>query len=217
MNLRTLRRAISAAAAVLALATVAGCGASSSTEAPSNSTSGLVNGMYGNILDKPLVKPAMTLTDTAGQPYNMAAQTAGRVALLYFGYTHCPDICPTTMADIAVALQQVAVLQSKVDVVFVTTDPYRDTPAVIKAWLAHYNANFIGLTGSEDTIYNAAGSLHILMDKPKPNQTGDYTVSHAAEVVAFSPDGQGRVAYTAGTSSQDYAHDLIQIADNKVK
>ena len=79
-------------------------------------------------LDRPFAKPHLVLTDTHGKPFDLVKQTAGRPTLLYFGYTHCPDVCPTTMSDIAVARRKLpAAERDKLQVVFVTTDPTRDT------------------------------------------------------------------------------------------
>ena len=116
---RVLAPLAGVAAIALIVAALAGCGGSATG-------SGLPNpmGVQGTLQEPPTPKPDFTLTDTAGRPYNLAAQTAGDVTLLYFGYTHCPDVCPTTMADLALGLNKVsAAVRSHVKVVFVTTDP----------------------------------------------------------------------------------------------
>lgn len=167
-------------------------------------------------LAQPVAKPALRLTDTNGRPFDLRARTAGVVTLLYFGYTHCPDVCPTTMADIAQALRQVAVLRGKVDVVFVTTDPTRDTAPVIKSWLGHFDPTFIGLTGDQSAIYRAAAGVGVPLVAPKPKAGADYPVSHGAQVLAFGTDGRARLVFTAATSATDYAHDLVLLADGEV-
>ena len=94
-------------------------------------------------------KPTVSLEDTAGDPYNIASATSGELTLVYFGYTHCPDLCPLNMETAATALQRLPRSErSHVKVVFVTTDPNRDTPSVIRIWLDHFDPTFIGLTGS---------------------------------------------------------------------
>jgi protein SCO1/2 len=160
-------------------------------------------------------KPQLTLTDTDGQPYDLTARTEGRTTLLYFGYTHCPDVCPTTMADIAIALKSLAVVASRVTVVFVTTDPARDTPPVIKAWLAHFDSSFVGLTGSEKTIYAAADSLGVPLQPPMTESDGSITVNHGAQVIAFGPDNKAHAVFTAGAGSDGYIHDLPLIVENR--
>jgi protein SCO1/2 len=96
-------------------------------------------GWHGAVLIQPLAKPSFTLTDTAGQPYDFRAQTAGKTTLLFFGYTHCPDICPMHMANIATAMDRTGLSAEQVAVVFVTTDPARDTPERLRTWLGHFN------------------------------------------------------------------------------
>ena len=106
-------------------------------------------GWAGTLLGQPLDKPEFTLTDTSGNPYDFRQQTRGYVTLLYFGYTSCPDVCPLHMANLAAVLQEVSgEVNSKIKVVFVTTDPNRDTPQVIRKWLDNFDVTFIGLTGT---------------------------------------------------------------------
>ena len=112
-------------------------------------------GTYAGIdLEPPYQRPSFTLTDTSGAAYDFATATKGRPTLLFFGYTNCPDVCPTTFADIAVALRKLdPSVASQIQVVFVTTDPARDTPQVIREWLDRFDADlptpFVGLTGDQ--------------------------------------------------------------------
>ncbi len=102
----------------------------------------------GNIIS-PVAKPSGTLTADDGKPYDIRAKTKGVVTLLYFGYTHCPDLCPLTMSNTAVAIRELPKAdQSKVRVLFVSVDPYRDTLARLRSWLGNYNPAFIGLRGT---------------------------------------------------------------------
>src|SRR5215468_3726367 len=107
----------------------------------------------GGLVTPPLSKPRFTLTDTAGAPFEFWKKTLGHVTLLFFGYTRCPSECPLHMANIATGLQTMpGGLAGQVKVVFVTTDPARDSPPVLRAWLDHFDERFIGLTGSEAEI-----------------------------------------------------------------
>jgi cytochrome oxidase Cu insertion factor (SCO1/SenC/PrrC family) len=135
------------AAAVFGLAAVlAGCGASSAAAGPS-STSATRGSWTGAVLVTPLRTEFMLTSDT-GEPYDFTARTAGKVTLLYFGYTNCPDVCPLNMATTAKALLTLSPDQrSHVVVIFVTTDPARDTPQRLRTWLAQFDPAFIGLTG----------------------------------------------------------------------
>ena len=210
---RLTRRAL-CAAAVLALAggTLAAC---ASAPATNSASSGLIidstssSLFHGIQLGKPYTEPDLTLTDADGASFNLVKGTAGKLTLLYFGYTHCPDVCPTTMATIASALRELPAAQaSQVQVVFVSTDPTRDTPAVLKAWLGQYNPAFIGLTGSFAVIQKAAASLGIDIEAPVKQADGSYTVTHGAEVIAFDTQGKGYLVYTAGTTVDQFTHDI---------
>lgn len=166
-------------------------------------------GLHAATMDPPIDKPALSLTDTSGHAYDLRAKTANRLTLLYFGYTHCPDECPATMADIAVALKQLAAVRARTTVVFVTTDPARDSPAVLKKWLAHFpGVGFVGLTGPIKTIYAAAKKVGVPLEVPHRDSAGAYVVNHGTQVLAFGTDGKASAVFTAHTTSDDYAHDL---------
>ncbi|QHC26482.1 SCO family protein [Streptomyces sp. GS7] len=139
-------------------------------------------------LDSPMEKPDLTLTDTDGKPYDLLEKTKGHPTLIYFGYTNCPDVCPTTMANIAVAVKQLPQAeQSDLRVVFVTSDPERDTPAQLKKWLGGIDKDFVGLTGKFDTIQKAARSVNIGIEKPVTKKNGDVVSTHGAQVLLSSP------------------------------
>ncbi|WP_067807511.1 SCO family protein [Actinomadura formosensis] len=164
-------------------------------------------------LDRPLPKPDLTLTDDRGRTFDLVKQTAGKPVLMYFGYTHCPDVCPTTMADIANAVKKLPQAeQRKLRVVFVTTDPDRDTPKRLHRWLAAFDTRFTGLSGDFDATQKAARSLGIAVEKPRKNADGSYTVNHGAQVLAFSPaDDKVHMIYTSGTTTRQYSADLPKI------
>jgi len=146
--------------------------------------------------------PHFTLTDTAGRSFSFAARTRGRLAYLYFGYTHCPDACPATMDELLYALRrQPPSLRRRVEVVFVTVDPRRDTRRRLRTWLDHFSPSFVGLTGTESQIEHAERAAGI------PFVRGVYT-QHSSFVLPFSPDGRAHVVYTQGFKPDDYAHDL---------
>src|SRR5713101_108846 len=101
----------------------------------------------GGLVTPPLPKPTFTLTDTSGAPFDFWLETQGYVTLLFFGYTHCPDECPLHMANIAASFHKMPTeVRDQVKVVFVTTDPTRDSATVLRAWLDHFDKRFIGLT-----------------------------------------------------------------------
>ncbi|MFI6447282.1 SCO family protein [Kitasatospora sp. NPDC050543] len=168
----------------------------------------------GTVLSKHFDKPDLVLTDTSGNPYDLRKQTAGRSTLIFFGYTSCPDVCPTTMGDIGVAMAKLSPEeQQRIDVVFVSTDPERDTPKVLRTWLDSMGKSFIGLTGDLAKVKTAAKSLGIMIEDPVVNKDGTVTSTHGAQVLAFLPsDDRAHVLYLSGTEPATYEHDLPLLA-----
>lgn len=177
-------------------------------------------------------RPSFVLTDTEGERYDFAERTGGRPTLLYFGYTNCPDECPTAMADIAGALRgaepQVA---GKTRVVFVTTDPDRDSGPVLRRWLDTFDSDFVGLTGTQaevDAAQEAVGVAPAAKGGPVPTLPGrpdqhvhaegtaphthagplGYGVGHADVIFAYDTEDRLPVMYPGGTRPSDLAADL---------
>jgi protein SCO1/2 len=168
------------------------------------------HGFVGAELAEPVSKPAYQFTDSRGRAFRFDSATAEKVTLVFFGYTNCPDICPVHLANLAAVLEKMPdSVQSHVAVVFVTTDPQRDLPPVIDAWVHGFDPDFIGLTAS-DSILSASQHQMQLQGavQGKADAQGNYPVAHAAPVIAFTRDGKGRVAYPPGTRQRDWAHDL---------
>ncbi|MEU6341203.1 SCO family protein [Streptomyces sp. NPDC046977] len=217
--MRTTTRAVAAAAAVALALTLAACGGSDgpadAADAPLVSTDATQKA--ATVLDTPFDKPDMILTDTHGTKYDLVKETAGRPTLLFFGYTHCPDVCPTTMSDIAIAKSKLPKAeQAALTVVFVSTDPERDTPSRLGAWLGAMDPSFVGLTGDFATIQAGARSLGIAVEKPVKEKDGSITVTHGAEVMAYSPkDDKAHALYMSGTTSQQFAADLPKIIQGR--
>jgi protein SCO1 len=157
----------------------------------------------GVTLDNPFQKPDLTLTDDEGEEFDLVEETAGRPTLLFFGYTHCPDVCPLTMSNIAIAESRLSKeQQKKLQVVFVTTDPKRDTPERLDRWLGMHDPSFIGLTGDFDTIQAGARSVGVHIEPSYEKKNGDVVSTHGAQVLAFSPkDDKAHVLYTDGTAT----------------
>ncbi|MEX5632501.1 SCO family protein [Parafrankia sp. FMc2] len=161
------------------------------------------------MLTTPVPKPTTALTDIVGNPFDLRAATAGKVTLVFFGFTSCPDICPTTMADLAAARSLLTPAQREdLRVVFVATDPERDTPAAVRRWLGQFDASFLGVTGTWDDVAGLADQLDVPLAPPRQDPDGARVVPHGSQVTAFGPDGVARVAYQAGTTVADYAHDI---------
>ena len=173
------------------------------------------HGLRGRVLPGPLTKPDVVLTDTRGQPFDFRRETDGYLTLLFFGYTYCPDICPIHMANLAAVMRDLrpGVVQ-RIKVVFVSTDPDRDTPERLGTWLANFDRSFIGLTGDTATVNAAQRALYLPLPQIGPaDSTGGYFVGHAAAVVAFSPDNRARVVYPFGVRQADWAHDIPKLLE----
>ena len=165
-------------------------------------------------MSPPLPKPRFTLTDTSGVPFDFAAKTQGYVTLLFFGYTHCPDMCPLQMSLMAQAFKQMpASLADQFKVIFVTTDPDRDTATVMRSWLDHFDKRFIGLSGSQTAIDAAQVAASIAPAKKSAVRLdGGYEVGHAAFVFAYTKDNLAHIIYPVGVKAEDLAHDLPYLA-----
>ena len=172
------------------------------------------DGLAGPKINPPIPKPDFILTTTDGKPYDFRKETSGYVALLFFGYTHCPDVCPVHMANIAAALSTLGPeVNQSVKVVFVTTDPSRDTPQVIRTWLDKFDRRFIGLTGDSVAIFGAMKQLHLapIEREAGPNDS-TYSIGHSAFVLAFTRDNLAHVIYPFGVRQTDWARDLQLMA-----
>jgi protein SCO1 len=159
-------------------------------------------------LGAPTQKPDFTLFDTDGNEFDFRAETEGSTTLLFFGYTHCPDICPPHLAQIAQVLAMPSA-PTNVKVVFVTVDPDRDTPEVIRAFLDSFDRSFIGLTGDPDVIAEAQRQTGVpvaIIDEP--DEDGNYLIGHSGEMRAYAPNGLGYVTFPFGTRQSQFAHDL---------
>ncbi|MFI6033911.1 SCO family protein [Streptomyces sp. NPDC051315] len=210
-----MRKKTYAAAALLAAATLtlSACGSGDSGSSPVAAVSADGSQQAVTVLDQPFTKPNLVLTDTQGKPYDLRKETDGHPTLLYFGYTHCPDVCPLTMSNIAVAKKQLPTSeQDELRVVFVTTDPDRDTPAALGTWLKGIDPQVVGLTGDFTTIQTAARTLGISIEPPHKDKNGKLVSTHGTQVIAFSPktDG-GYLLYGEDATVDDYTKDLPEI------
>lgn len=168
------------------------------------------HGLIGVEMPSPLTSPELTFTDSRGRPFFLPAATAGKVTLLMVGYTHCPDVCPVHLANLAAVLKKMpSEVQSSVQVLFVTIDPARDSPPVLDAFVTAFDPTFIGLTGTDSVLASLQQAMQLGLAYEDPaGKDGSYTVGHASAVIAFTKDGLARVRYPFGTRQADWAHDL---------
>lgn len=134
---------------------------------------------------------AFRLQDAATGATVTAAAFHGRVVMLYFGYTHCPDVCPTTLAKLAAAVRELPVAErGRVRILFVTVDPARDTLAVLRAYAAAFGPEVVGLRGTKGEIDRVAERYRVTYALDKPDARGNYDVTHSSAVFIFGPHGR---------------------------
>ncbi len=166
----------------------------------------------GAVLHQQYHAPDTELTDTEGRPFSLATSTDKRLTLVFFGYTHCPDECPTTMATLASAMLQLDEAdRDDVQVVFVTTDPARDTAPVIRHWLDRFDPSFVGLTGPLPTIKRVAETLGVPVSQGRRLPSGGYDVTHGTQVLALDGTNTVPVVWTIGATAPEFAHDIHQL------
>ncbi|MEI5673806.1 MULTISPECIES: SCO family protein [unclassified Nocardioides] len=161
--------------------------------------------------DRPFEIGAQQLTDTDGEPVSLADGADARLTLVFFGYTHCPDICPATMQTIASALTRLSDADRKqVGMTFVSTDPTRDTAPVLRRYLDRYDPSFVGLTGDIATVAELGKTVGIYVvegEEGKP-LTDEELGGHGTQVLALDGSGEVPVYWGQDTSSAEYAADI---------
>lgn len=168
--------------------------------------------LRGWTVQPPLPKPEFVLESMDGGTFDFRAETDGYVTLLFFGYTYCPDVCPLHMANIAAVLRRLTPdITSRVRVVFVTTDPERDTAERLREWLANFNDSFIGLRGDIDEVNAIQRAIGLSASFREEWPNGGYGVAHAAQVLAYTSDNVAHVTYAFGTRQEDWAHDIPRL------
>lgn len=206
-------RPLAAVLAGLLLATLAGCGSSGSADDTGAAVTGVTvyadDGYRGIAIRPAYTVPPVTLTDTAGHPFELATQA--KRTLVFFGYTNCPDVCQIVMSTIASAVARLSPAEkARLQVVFVTTDPARDTRAVLRTYLDRYNPTFAGVTGSLTRISALGTPMGIEVMKGQKLPSGGYEVVHTTNVIDVK-GGRGDVVWTASTSPADMATDLHKL------
>jgi len=218
---------------LLAAALLTGCSSGAAAPAAPEVVSA---GFHGQEPATDARRPSFVLQDTGGRPYDFAAETGGRPTLVYFGYTNCPDECPTAMADIAAALRATpSQLRGQTRVVFITTDPDRDTGPVVRRFLDQWSTEFVGLTGTQAQVDAAqeavgvaaaakGGDVETLPGRPDEHVHDEgtathehagplgYGVAHVDLIFAFDTEDRLPVLYSASVRPSDIAADLPLLA-----
>ncbi len=168
------------------------------------------DGMHGAVLDDPYRLPGGTLTDTAGDPFVLQDRLGeADLTLVFFGYTHCPDICQAVMADVASAFTRLDEDRAERTAMwFVTTDPTRDDPETLRAYLDRFDPSFEGLTGPLDDIVAVAEGVKVAIEDGPKLPSGGYEITHGTHVVGVRSDGSVPILWTEGTSAAKLAEDI---------
>jgi len=135
----------------------------------------------------------------------------GKVVMLYFGYTHCPDVCPTTLAKLALVLSQLGSKADRVRVLFVTVDPSRDTLPVLKEYVHAFDSHFVGLRGTDGQLEALAKRYRVSYEIGPKDPQGNYEVTHSSAIFIFGQDGKARLLATSTSSVPDIAADLKRL------
>lgn len=164
--------------------------------------------LHGTELPQPEPAPPLDgLVTATGAPVDLAADR-GKVVVLFFGYGSCPDVCPTSLARISRAIDQLGDDGSDVVAYFVSVDPARDTPELLARYTSHFSDQIVGVTGSEAAIAEAAARYGIFYDLHEPEPDGSYVVDHTASFTGIDADGRLRVVWPAEIDVDDLAADL---------
>lgn len=199
------------AAAVLALA-LSACGGDGSTggKAPGSGTAGAPRVEAFKAVDVTGARHAQRLeglVDPQGRERSLA-EFRGKAVLVFFGFTQCPDVCPTTLAEAAEAVQLLGPDADRVQVLFVTLDPARDSPEVLSKYASSFDPRFIALRGDEARTREVAQHFKVFFEKVPGRAAGSYTLDHTAASYVFDPQGRLRLYVRHGQGAQALAHDL---------
>lgn len=191
-----MSRALLLSAALAALIGLAACDAGK--PAPKFKSSDITGAQFAQ---------GFTLTDHNGQRRSLA-DFKGKAVLLFFGFTHCPDVCPTTLARAKLALQQLGSDASKVQVLFVTVDPERDTLDVLKGYVTAFDPAFVGFTGTPEEVKQVAQDFRVIYQKSAGSGPGDYSVDHSTQTYVYDPQGRLRLYISHAQEVDAVVHDV---------
>jgi protein SCO1/2 len=150
------------------------------------------------------------LNDAAGKPRTLA-DYRGKAVVVFFGYTQCPDVCPTTLAELAEVMKKLGPDADRVQVLFVTIDPERDTPDLLSKYVPAFDPRFMGLYGDAAATARTAKEFKIIYQKQPGATPGSYTMDHSAGTYIFDPQGRLRLYVSYGQGPEAFAHDLREL------
>lgn len=164
----------------------------------------------GSLIDPPVPAPDFELLDQHGQPYRLSDQK-GKVVLIFFGYTHCPDVCPVTLTDFKQIKAQLGNHSKGVAFLFITADPERDTVEQLKKYLENFDSDFIGLTQERSILEPVWKDYGVFQAKVESDDPDNYLIDHSARTYTIDKFGNLRLTYLFGTSSEVIAEDVVHL------
>lgn len=171
------------------------------------------DGYAGTLVDRPYAKPDLRFTDTSGRGFDLARDATAPVTIVFFGYTKCPDVCSTVLGQAAAALLRAdPAVRERTQLVFITTDPARDSPKAIRTYLDRFNPDFVGLTAPMPVIEAAAKAFSVALTGTQKLPDGGYDVGHGAQLIGFGPGGTSTVVWLPDTSVGDLRADITKLS-----
>jgi protein SCO1/2 len=167
-----------------------------------------------DITEAGFAAPSFKLMDHSGRIRTLA-DFKGKVVVIAFGFTSCPDVCPTTLAAFASVVQALGKDAQRVQVLFMTLDPERDTAPLLSAYVPAFHPSFIGLRGSADQTRKTARDFRVFYRKVETGAGGNYTIDHSTHSYVFGPDGRLRLFLRMGVPTADIEHDLKLLLANQ--
>jgi protein SCO1/2 len=165
-------------------------------------------GIAGTALSSVIGGP-FQLVDQNGRTFT-DADLKGKWHLVFFGYTHCPDVCPTTLNELALAIDRLGTRRDKVGIVFITVDPERDTPEALKSYVASFDAPVAALTGTPEQVAQAEKAYRVYSAK-RPTSGGDYDMDHSAVIYVMDPEGRFTATFTPDTGADQVAERMQKL------
>jgi protein SCO1 len=173
-----------------------------------------LSGLHATVLSQPRDLQPFTLVEHTGKRFDNRA-LLGRWSFIFFGYTHCPDVCPTTLSVLNSVARKLESHENPLQFVFISIDPGRDTPEKLGQFVSYFNGTFIGVTGSDDAIHALTRQLGVIFARVEENSgTADYLMDHSASVLLFDPAGRFHAVFTPPLDASEIASDFTIITES---
>lgn len=168
----------------------------------------------GSLIDPPVQAPEIKLTDVNGETFELGALN-GKVVIMFFGYTSCPDVCPVTLSDFHQIRSQLGEAAEEAKFVFITVDPERDTPERLKIYLSNFDPEIIGLTGSRSELEAVWSSYGVYQAKSEASDADNYLVDHSSRIYVIDKQGNLLLTYLFGTENKVITEDVQHLISKK--